>query len=115
MSRGPIPNKPTNRPSVPELQRLIDAYYQFDRCGVGGDLHVVLDDGNWDDGTIQWCIDHSGEYGDREPECARLLGRLLLLTTRTQRNKLDAGYDGEAMTREEFIATATRMLSRETP
>lgn len=112
MARGPVPDKPAHHPRVPEVQRLIDAYYQFEQCAVGGDLHIVLNDRNWDDSTIQWCMDHAGEYGDREPECAKLLGRLLLLITKTQRGRLDAGYGGKAMTRPEFIATANEILLR---
>lgn len=112
MSRGPIPDKPKDRPAVPEVQVLIDAYYQFPECGVGGDLHIVLDDRNWDDHSIQWCIDHAGEYSDRSPECARLLGRILLRLTRTQRARLDSGYDGRAMPEDEFIARATALLAR---
>lgn len=112
MARGPIPDKPTDRPSVAEVQRLIDAYYQFDGCIVGGDLHVVLDDGNWEDGSIQWCIDTAGTREASEPECARLLGRLLLLTTRTQRNGLRSGYSGQRMSSSEFIAMASAILAR---
>lgn len=112
MSRGPIPDKPRSRPSVAELQPLINAYYQFPGCGVGGDLHIVLDDRNWADHHIQWCIEHAGEWGDREPEGARLLGRLLLLTTRTQRRRLGSGYAGPPMDRAVFLARCRALLNR---
>lgn len=103
MGRGPIPDKASTRPTIAELQPLIDAYYQFPECGVGGDLHIVLDDGNWQDCTIQWCIEQAGSYGNREPECAKALGRLLLLTTRTQRKRLQADYGGRAMSHDSSL------------
>ena len=28
----------------------------------GGPLHIVLDDGNFEDQHIQWCIDHIEDY-----------------------------------------------------
>jgi hypothetical protein len=38
------------------LGELIEIYYAVDGNGVGGNLHVVLDDGNLDDESIKWCI-----------------------------------------------------------
>lgn len=105
-------DKPAHRPTVPEIQELVDAYYQFPQCEVGGDLHIVLDDGNVEDTHIQWCIENAGVYRDFEPECARLLGRLLLLMTMTQRRKIDADYHGKPMTQEVFIARCNELLDK---
>lgn len=42
---------------------------------VGGCLHIVLDDGNWADSNIEFCIDQAKEQGD---ENAIALGEILL-------------------------------------
>lgn len=113
--RGPIPDKPRQRPSVAELQPLVDAYYQFPNCGVGGHLHAVVDDGNWEDIHIQSVIDTAEHYDERRPrewECARALARLLILTTRTQRRRIEPGYDGAPMTREAFLVRCDELLKR---
>lgn len=42
----------------------IAGYYQLPGCGVGGPLHIVLDDLNVEDEHIQWCVDHLDERLD---------------------------------------------------
>ena len=50
--------------------------------GVGGALHIVLDDGNIEDYNINWCLDNSiNEIANEEEkkiytECAELLLKL---------------------------------------
>lgn len=110
MARGPIPDKPTARPSVADVQRLIDAFYQFKGCEVGGGLHIVLDDENWEDSHIQWCIDTAETHWSGHAEATILLGRLLLSMTRTQRAQLDSGYNGKPMPEDAFIAKAKELL-----
>lgn len=50
-----------------------------------GSLHVVLDDGNWADGFVEYCVLHAEERGDAE---GAELARLLLQMSRTQRVKI---------------------------
>jgi hypothetical protein len=54
---------------------LVRAYYWGDGNGVGGYLHIVLDDGNTDAVSINWCIARAESEGDL---FGALLGRLLL-------------------------------------
>jgi hypothetical protein len=78
-----IPDKPANRPTVPQVLPFVRAYYNDH--GAGGSLHIVLDDGNLEDGSVQFCIDSAEERGDA---AGAALGRLLLQMTRTQRAKV---------------------------
>lgn len=62
MSRGPIPDKANPRPSVPEVVAMIQAFYQHPAHGVGGALHIVLDDHNLGQDTIRYCREYAA-YG----------------------------------------------------
>lgn len=44
------------------LVRRITAFYEMTGCGCGGPLHIVLDDTNIGDESINWCLqqDHDG-------------------------------------------------------
>ena len=44
------------------IQNLIDAIY--DQHPSGGPLHIVLDDGNIDDDSINWCLNNTIENCD---------------------------------------------------
>jgi hypothetical protein len=44
------------------LDAVIQAYRQ--RHVAGGSLHIVLDDGNWDRGSLALCQQHAKEAGD---------------------------------------------------
>lgn len=46
-------------PKIREAARLIDGIYEF--SGVGGNAHIVVDDFNLGDDSIQYCLDHLGE------------------------------------------------------
>ena len=74
------------KPTVPEVQPLVDALYK--RNGVGCCLHIVLDDGNFCDDSVRFCIEQSGI--EHHEDCLKL-GNLLLLMSRTQRKKLAYG------------------------
>jgi hypothetical protein len=52
---------------------------------VGGNLHVVLDDLNLEDGYIEECIRFAEEEGDTE---GAELGRIMLRLSMTQRRNL---------------------------
>ena len=80
MARGPIPDKPRDRPTVPEVLPIAKTYY--DRHSLGGSLHVVLEDGNLGDGHIEWCREYARTEGDAE---GAALASMLLGMTGTQR------------------------------
>lgn len=73
------------RPTVPEVWPLVRAYYAIDGNSVGGNLHIVLEDGNIKDDDVQWCLDNARERGDAS---GVELAELLLKMTKTQRTKL---------------------------
>lgn len=60
-----------------------------------GVLHVILDDGNTEDGMVRSCLDHPSDPTDTE---GIALLAILLQLTRTQRGKL--GHRGSARLRE---------------
>jgi len=74
-----------SKPTVPEVLPLVKAYYSKPGNGAGGNLHIVLDDGNVTDGDIQFCSDQAQAYADED---GMHLCRLLLQMSKTQRKKL---------------------------
>ncbi|OGO11234.1 MAG: hypothetical protein A2Y53_07615 [Chloroflexi bacterium RBG_16_47_49] len=74
-----------DRPTVPELVPLIKKYYAKPGNGVGGSLHIVLEDGNTQDVHVNKCLEWAKEQGDID---GIVLAELLLKMTRTQRGKL---------------------------
>lgn len=46
------------------LYRLCQAFYQLPNCGAGGPLHILLDDDNYDDESIKFCIEQCKENPD---------------------------------------------------
>ena len=55
----------------------------------GGSLHIILDDGNIEDNSVQYCIQYAIEHKDRPGE--NLARKLLLLSWR-QRARLYLNY-----------------------
>lgn len=79
------------KPTVPEVMSLVKAYYAKPGNSVGGNLHIVLDDGNIKDDHIRFCLEQCHREKDRDGEDLALL---LLKMSKTQRKKLYAGkYD----------------------
>lgn len=75
------------KPTVTEVYPLVDHYHFHtdpNNC-VGGSLHIVLDDGNVEDGNVDFCIKWASEQGD---ELGLLLACVLRLCSRTQRSKV---------------------------
>lgn len=70
-------------PNLPLVAPLVVAFYQNEPAG--GGLHVVLDDGNIEDDSVRYCVNQAAKEGDAPAE---LLGRVLLLMSRTQRIEL---------------------------
>lgn len=83
--RGPIPDKPANRPTVPEVRALVEHFYQQPGNGCGGLLHCALDDGNLEDEFLALDIARAKAEGDRDAE---QIATMLFAMTRTQRRKV---------------------------
>lgn len=49
------PEQNIDHEKVDDASKLIRRVYKF--CGAGGNLHIVIDDGNSDAGSIRWCLD----------------------------------------------------------
>ena len=77
--------KPPEKPLVPEVLPLILAYYALPGNGAGGNLHVVLDDGNVNLKSVQYCFDHCIHQMDWEG--ARIMVMMLRMS-RSQRRRL---------------------------
>jgi hypothetical protein len=74
---------------VNEAIELVKNYY-YDGNGSGGNLHVVLDDGNLKDSDIEFCLNNCLTENDIE---GTKLCFLLLDMSITQRNKLYNNYE----------------------
>jgi len=48
----------------PHIKELIAYYYQMPEKGAGGYLHIFLDDGNIDFGSLNFCKNECEEHGD---------------------------------------------------
>lgn len=71
------------KPTIPEISPWIAALYA--RHSAGCCLHIVLDDGNTEDDSVEWCIGHAIKN-----ECYQctVIGFVLRVMSRTQRGKL---------------------------
>jgi len=74
-----------DRPTVPELIPRLKDYYAKPGNGVGGSLHIILEDGNTQDSHVRMCLEWAKERGDAD---GVMLAEMLLKMTRTQRGKL---------------------------
>lgn len=73
------------RPTIPDVIERFEAYHRRPGNGAWGSLHVVLDDGNVDDSSVELCREMAIEDGDHE---GAALASILLRMTKTQRRKL---------------------------
>lgn len=69
------------------VDALIDTFKTMPGNECGGALHIVTDDSNLDDDSIDWCIDHARKEGDAAAEA---LGMLLRAMTLRQRVDVEA-------------------------
>lgn len=88
-----------NKPTVPDVLPMVRRLYRGDDpCSrgsgsVGGHLHIVLDDGNVEDGHVSYCLEEA--MADQCETCVKL-ATLLRQMSRTQRGRLpDLAYGGE--------------------
>lgn len=75
----------SEKPTIPEVLPLLKAYIAKKGNTVGGSLHIVLEDGNIEDGHVAFCIKDASERGDTE---GAMLASMLLRMSKTQRKKL---------------------------
>lgn len=54
------------------LDTLVKAIYETPRGGVGCCLHIVLDDGNWEEEHVRWCLENA-KHGICKDVCELLL------------------------------------------
>ncbi len=73
--------------TVPDVLPLVRAYVAKPGNDIGGNLHIVLEEGNIDDQSINFCRLWAKARRDTDGE---VLADKLLLMTRTQRSKIVA-------------------------
>jgi hypothetical protein len=78
------PDKPRDRPTVPEVAPLIRAIYEREGGGCGCCLHIVTDDYNCEQSSIDFCLEYARERG--HSDCIRVAEMLAAMTI-TQRTK----------------------------
>lgn len=92
MSRGPIPNKPANRPTVPDVLDMVRQYLARPENFNGGELHVQLADGNIGEGFWDVEVD--------DPLAQQIVAAMRAMTP-TQRSKVYRHRDAPAPSRKE--------------
>ena len=73
------------KPTVPQVLPIVQAYYSKEGNICGGSLHIVLDDGNTETHSVEFCEQLAREHGDED---GVELARVLLRMSRTQRERL---------------------------
>jgi hypothetical protein len=71
------------KPTIPEVIDRFKAYHKDNPSW--GALHIVLDDNNVNDLSVDWCRVRARQDGDKEGEA---LAHILLSMSRTQRLKI---------------------------
>ncbi len=82
-----------SKPTVPEAAEALRAYYRLPRRGMGGAVHIIVEDTNCSQAHADSCLasaaDWQGdEYAQRDVEIARMLAAM----STTQRRKLSRAY-----------------------
>jgi hypothetical protein len=80
---------PTEGHTRASVTALAKAYYAKPENSVGGNLHVVLDDGNIEDDCVKFCRERAVEEGDVD---GIELADALLQLSYTQRRKVYRDY-----------------------
>jgi hypothetical protein len=94
-----IPDYPPDRPKVPEVVPLVEAYYRKPGNDCGGNCHVVLDDGNLDADSLRFCLENSIARGDED---GAAIMRLMLQMTPSQRRRVYRRYNRKPIGRLEM-------------
>lgn len=80
-----IPDLSPDRPKVPDVRRMIQAYYARPGNEVGGNCHVVLDDNNLGRSSLHFCLDRCVAAGDED---GAAIMRAMLQMTGSQRRRV---------------------------
>ena len=75
------------KPTIPEVLPKVQEYYKDHLAG--GNLHIVLDDGNVRDSDVMFCLERAKQKNDIK---GIELANLLLRMSTTQRRKLYANH-----------------------
>jgi len=78
-----------NKQDVKSILPLLREYYKNPENSVGGNLHIILEDPNYDDSSVKYCIECCQKAGDVLGE---KIGKKILLLSKTQRKKLQKYY-----------------------
>lgn len=73
------------KPTLLDVQPIVDAYRKLPGNLAGGSLHILLDNGNVNDDHIEFCIETATEKGDVP---GIQLARVLKVMSKTQRARL---------------------------
>jgi hypothetical protein len=83
-------------PTIPDVLPVLRAYYALPHRGLGGCVHVILEDSNADQATADACLKDAQAWGDRWGNGAlpqdREVAELLAAMSTTQRRKLSAAH-----------------------
>lgn len=74
-----------NKPSEHLLRLLVAAFYELPGNCVGGCLHIVLDDDNFEDEHVRWCRAEAEKRNDQD---AMFMADVLLLYTEDEREEI---------------------------
>lgn len=77
------------RITVPDALPLVRRYYALPGNSNGGSLHIVLEEPNYADGDVDYCLKHAERHSDYAGQALALVLRRM---SKTQRRKL-AGSD----------------------
>jgi len=84
------PDKPKDRPTVPQVLPLVNQLYKTFEGGSGCCLHIVLDDNNINDHFIEYCLEIAEQ---KQHTFCQTICKLLLQMTLTQRHKICGSHD----------------------
>lgn len=71
-----------NRPKVPDVLPLVRALYLRPGGSVGCCLHIVLDDRNLDNSSVDFCVQQAREHSHADCESLALMLRQMTITQR---------------------------------
>lgn len=72
-----------------EVEQALLEYYELPHDGLGGNLHIVIEDQNIRDSDIQFCKEQAEAEGD---ELGVLIADALMQMSKTQRLKIASKY-----------------------
>lgn len=94
MARGPIPDKPADRPTVPQAAEALRLYYRLPGRANGGAVHIITEDGNIGQGHADWCLENARLWAERWSGAPTFtlfdvaISGMLAAMTSTQRRRL---------------------------